>query len=464
MTLPLLSLEIGSEHDVVFARQRARQIAALLGFEAQDQSRIATAVSEIARNAFQYASGGRVEFSIAQNLAPSLGVRVADRGPGIRDVQRIFDGQYVSATGMGLGIVGARRLMDELEIRSSPSDGTTVTMSKRLPRGASMPNHATVARISETLAREGPSGVVGEVHRQNREILTGLEELTARYREIERLNAELEETNRGVVALYSELDEKAALLERANSLKTTFLSDFSHEVRTPLNAVRNLARLLLDGYEGQLSDTQRHAVALIRSSTDSLAELVDDWLDLAKIEAGKIIVRTTEFELASLFAVLRGVFRPLATSPDVTLTIVDPQGIGTLNTDDAKVSQILRNLISNALKFTTRGEVRVSAALGADHTIIVTVTDTGIGIAGADLERIFEEFSQVENAIQAHLKGTGLGLPISRKLARLLRGNLTVRSTPGTGTTFTLIIPRVYRDPTLGHADGELIANAATAS
>jgi signal transduction histidine kinase len=464
MKPPLLSLEIRSEHDVVLARQRARQLAALLGFEAQDQSRIATAVSEIARNAFQYANGGRIEFSVAPAPAPALSIRVADRGPGIGDVQRILDGRYVSPTGMGLGIIGARRLMDDLDVQSAAGRGTTVAMSKRLPRGAPALEQATVARVTEALARETPSGVVGEVQRQNREILAGLEELHARNAEVERLNRELEETNRGVVALYSELDEKAALLERANSLKTNFLSDFSHEVRTPLNAVRNLARLLLDGYEGMLNESQRHAVALIRSSTDALAQLVDDWLDLAKIEAGKIVVRTAEFDLPSLFAVLRGVFRPLATSPDVTLTIEDPQGLGTLYTDDAKVSQILRNLISNALKFTTRGEVRVSATAGEDDTIIVTVADTGIGIAAEDQERIFEEFSQVENAMQPHLKGTGLGLPISRKLARLLRGELTVRSAVGMGTTFTVVLPRVYRDPALAHADAELIVNAATAS
>jgi len=418
----------------------------LAGFQTQDQTRIATAVSEIARNAYQYGSGGRIEFTIAQVPAPSIAIRISDTGRGIADVARILDGRYVSSTGIGIGIGGARRLMDGFEIASDVGRGTTVIMTKHLPRDAPPLDHATIEQVVEALAREMPTDVVGELQRQDREALEAAHEMEARYAEIQRLNQELEETNRGVLALYSELDEKAGLLERANSLKTSFLSDFSHEVRTPLNAVRNLARLLLDGYEGPLTESQCRAVSLMRASAEGLAQLVDDWLDLARIEAGKVLVRPTEFDLTLLFGVLRSVFRPLASSPDVSLVLDDPEGIGPLHTDEGKVSQILRNLISNALKFTLRGSVRVAATAGPDDTIGIHVSDTGIGIAPADLERIFEEFSQVENPVQHHVKGTGLGLPISRKLARMLGGDIAVQSTVDVGTTFTLTIPRVHND------------------
>jgi signal transduction histidine kinase len=260
---------------------------------------------------------------------------------------------------------------------------------------------------------------------------------------------ELEETNRGVVALYAELDERASYLERLSEAKTRWLSRLSHELRTPLNAVRNLATLLLDGIQGPLSAPQREPVELIRSSTDQLRELVDDWLDLAKIEAGKTVVRPAHFAAADLLAALRGMFRPLATNDAVVLTVEDPPAdIPPLHTDEAKVAQILRNFVSNALKFTRRGTVRVwvEAGLGGDpgDTLRFAVSDTGVGIAPEDCARVFEEFSQLEHPLQREVKGTGLGLPLSRQLARLLGGDIEVESEPGVGSTFTLVVPRVY--------------------
>ncbi len=444
MKSALLSLAIETERDVVLARQRARQLAGLLGFEAQDQTRIATSVSEIARNACQYARNAKVEFSLASTPVRALVIRVSDHGPGIDELESILDGRYVSKSGMGIGMIGARRLMDHFMVSANPETGTTVVMTKHLRASAPPLDSTKIAQIVERLTREGPADVVNELQRQNREILEAMRELEARYDDLDRLSAELEETNRGVVALYSELDEKAAQLERANRLKTTFLSDFSHEVRTPLNAVRNLTRLLLDGYEGPLGDTQRRAVSLIRSSAEGLAQMVDDWLDLARIEAGKAVLRIAEFDLSSLFGVLRGVFRPLVASPDVSLVFEEPQEIARLSTDEGKVSQILRNLISNALKFTSQGTVTVSAMASVGDTVVLEVTDTGIGIAREDQGRIFEEFAQVENPIQRGVKGTGLGLPISRKLARLLGGDIEVRSELGIGSTFVLTVPRVY--------------------
>jgi signal transduction histidine kinase len=256
---------------------------------------------------------------------------------------------------------------------------------------------------------------------------------------------ELEETNRGVVALYAELDERASYLERLSEAKTRWLSHLSHELRTPLNAVRSLAMLLLDGLQGPLSPAQREPVELIRSSADQLRELVDDWLDLAKIEAGKTVVRTADFTAGDLLAALRGMFRPLATNEAVTLTVEDPPAdLAPLFGDEAKVAQILRNLMSNALKFTRRGTVRVWAQGGPGDTVHFVVSDTGVGIAPADQARVFEEFGQVEHSLQREVKGTGLGLPLSRQLARLLGGDIALESAPGVGSTFTLVVPRAY--------------------
>src|SRR5207249_3809902 len=202
----ILSVAIKYEHDVVAARQRARQIAGLLGFDTRDQTRIATAVSEIARNAFTYAGGGHVEFRVEGRTAPQLfTVKVLDHGPGIADLSRILSGRYTSATGMGVGIIGTRRLMDNFVITSEPGN------------------------------------------------------------------------------------EKADHLRRADDMKTRFLSNMSHEFRTPLNSIQALTRLLLERSDGGLTSERTRQVEFIRKAAQDLTELVNDLLDLAKVEAGKIV-------------------------------------------------------------------------------------------------------------------------------------------------------------------------------
>ncbi|HEV8225498.1 MAG TPA: response regulator, partial [Methylomirabilota bacterium] len=206
-----------------------------------------------------------------------------------------------------------------------------------------------------------------------------------------------------------------------------------------------LSHLLLDRIDGPLTAEQAKQVTFIRQGAHALTELVNDLLDLAKVEAGKITVRPIEFEVESMFGALRGMLRPLLVSESLRLVFEPADGLPTLYTDEGKVSQILRNFISNALKFTESGEVRVSATFRPeDDAVSFDVTDTGIGIPAEDQERIFEEFTQVENPLQHRVKGTGLGLPLSRKLAELLGGRVTVRSTVGVGSTFCAVIPTLY--------------------
>jgi CheY-like chemotaxis protein len=170
--------------------------------------------------------------------------------------------------------------------------------------------------------------------------------------------------------------------------------------------------------------------------------LVNDLLDLAKVEAGKITIRPGRFQVQSLFSGLRGMLRPLlAQNSSINLVFEEPVDIPEVYSDEAKISQILRNFISNALKFTERGEVRVSVEKGHDETLVFSVCDTGIGIAPEDQERIFEEWTQLEGKIQKAVRGTGLGLPLSRKFARLLGGNVYVKSEVGVGSTFFAAIP-----------------------
>ncbi|HSS29146.1 MAG TPA: ATP-binding protein [Usitatibacter sp.] len=447
MTIRLLTFALEVQADVAGARQRARQISELLGFDGRQQTQIATSVSEIARNAFRYAGGGKVEFEIEGQTVPQLlMVRVTDEGQGIKHLDEVMDGTYRSNTGMGIGLIGSRRLMDRWEINSVPGRGTRVTLGKLLPETTQLVTSAAASRLVAKLEPLQSGGSVAEMQLQNAELLRTLADLQEKQENLVQMARELEDTNRGVVALYAELDEKAAHLRRADEMKSRFLSNMSHEFRTPLNSMRALCGMLLAKIDGQLTPEQETQVKFIAKASDDLTELVNDLLDLAKIEAGKIEIRPVQFDVPELFSALRGMLRPLLVTDTVDLVFDEPEDLPELFTDESKVSQILRNFISNALKFTERGSVRVSAALSADReSVVFSVADTGIGIALEDREMVFEEFTQVPSALQRRLKGTGLGLPLCRKLASLLGGDVSLDSEPGVGSTFYARVPVRYR-------------------
>jgi signal transduction histidine kinase len=443
--IPLLTTELRHEYDVVAARQRARQIAAALHFDAQDQTRISTAVSELARNAFMYAGGGRVLFSCDRTSPECLVIHVTDTGRGISDLTAILEGRYTSRTGMGMGLIGAKRLMDRFDVETS-ENGTRVVIGKRLPRREDG-TPVDLSQVARELAGSSPQNPFEEVQLQNQELLRAMDQLQARQTELDRLNQELSDTNRGVMALYAELDEKAMQIERTSELKTRFVSNVSHEFRTPLSSILGLSRLLLDRADGDLTPEQEKQVEYIRQSAASLAELVNDLLDTAKIEAGKVTVHSQPFEVTDLFSSLRGMFRPLLVSDTVVLRFEDTAGLPTLCTDEGKIAQILRNFISNALKFTEYGTVCVAAAVAPDNHIEFSVRDDGIGIAPEDLDVVFADFTQLEGRVQRRVKGTGLGLPLSRGLAELLGGTVSVTSEIGVGSTFRAVLPQWYPGP-----------------
>jgi signal transduction histidine kinase/DNA-binding response OmpR family regulator len=446
MNARLLMLALEGETDIVLVRKRTRRLAELVGFEQQDQTRITTAVSEIARNALEYARSGRVEFRISgDGTSQRFEIVVADKGPGVANLDGVLDGSQRSATGMGVGLIGARRLMDDFSVETTPGVGTTVRLGKTLPRRAAEITPPTLKKIAEALAQDTPPNPIEEIRRQNQEMVVQLAELESRQEQLTNLNQELQDTNRGVVALYAELDERADHLRRADELKSRFLSNMSHEFRTPLNSILALSRLLITHVDGPLTPEQQKQVQFIRKAAENLTELVDDLLDLAKVEAGKTVVTPTEFSADELFGALRGMLRPLLVGDAVALVFEDLVDVPTLVTDEGKVSQILRNFISNAIKFTERGEVRIGASYDAGQdTVTFSVRDTGIGIAEEDLDIIFQEFGQVASPIQRRLKGTGLGLPLAKKLAELLGGGVVVESAVGQGSVFSMSIPRVF--------------------
>ena len=419
---PLGRLPIGSSSDILTARQRVRDAAARLGFDLFDQVQLATGVSELGRE-IAASGGGELEVWISSTRPRRL--VIGARGVALRDV----------STNAVPGVIAARRLI------GPPLDGASgeqsCTFSRALPKSARLDNLAESLSASAT-------DPFSELRHQDTELLRMHEEIRRRDSELESVNRELEETNRGVLALYAELDDKAESIRQISDERARFLSNVTHELRTPLISITSLCRLLLTQGDRSLEDEQAKQITYIQKSAQDLLDFVSDLLDLAKVEAGKVTVRAAPFEAEETLAALRGMFRPLSADTGVPV-IFDLSPIPTLETDESKVSQILRNLISNALKFTETGEIRVAASYEAKaDEVLFAATDTGIGIAAADLDQIFDEFVQVDTRHGRRHRSSGLGLPLSRKLAELMGGSITVKSKLGEGSTFSLRLPRKY--------------------
>ena len=269
--------------------------------------------------------------------------------------------------------------------------------------------------------------------------------VAAQAAELDALRRELSETNRGVVALYAELDANAQLLTHATELKSRFLAYMSHEFRTPIATIRSMSRLLFDRIDGPLTPEQERQVVFIQKISLEFSEMVDDLLDLAKVEAGRIDISPEWFQMVDLFSTLRGIFKPVLTNPAVALIFEEPRDPTQMFNDSKKLAQILRNFISNGLKFTSKGEVRVSAALDHDDTVTFAVTDTGVCIEAKFHDAIFEDFAQIDSPIQRPLKGTGLGLSLSKRLAGLLGGTVHLQSQLGRGSRFSVRLPLQLR-------------------
>ncbi len=442
---PLVTLRLRLEHDIFAVRQLGREVARCVGMEAQDQTRMATALSEVARLVLAVEGSADVAFLALPNGNPTLWVEIIS--PTNHDGGRL---------GPQLAQVG--RLVDTMEV-ADEGTGTVVRISRRLPSNAPQLTPARMDEMRAQLAAHAPGTPLDELATQNQQLIAALDEVRAQRDELARLNAELqetnrgvmalynqlseelEETNRGVVALYAELDEKSAQLRAASEAKSRFLANVSHELRAPVTAIIGLGRLLTDSASDRLTEDQGRQVELIRGSASDLLALVNDLLDLAKAEAGRIEPTWIDVDLRAVFGQLRGTLRALATRPEVEFVVEDPEP-GPLRSDETLLAQVLRNLLTNALKFTERGSVRLTARWSPEKDEIeLEVADTGLGIPAELHDRIFEEFYQVPGGSVARGTGTGLGLPYARRLVDILGGTMRLRSEPGRGSVFTVCLP-----------------------
>jgi len=444
--LPLLTLALHSEQDIVHCRQAAKRLAAALEWPVLEQIRLATAVSELARNIHQYAGSGHFEFALLRGEGQrlrGLQVRALDQGPGIAEMEAIRAGSYRSSTGMGIGLRGAQRLFDDFDIQTSAA-GTRITARKyQAPRPFPEPDLLVV--LAAELQGGPPPDPYQQIRLQSEELLLTNTELQLRQAELEVTNKELENTNQGVVALYSELEKATQELKEASEAKTRFFANMTHEFRTPINIIENVAKLLASGVDGALNAEQQRQVRFISDAALELANLVSELLALAEVQSGRLTIVPQPFPLGPFIDRLEQFAAALAPRyPQVSFSVAPPPAEVLLDTDESRLFQVLRNLISNAFKYTPQGQVRIQVFQPDDASLEFLVEDSGIGIAAADQQKIFEEFERIRSPHLTHIEGTGLGLPLAQRLTVLLGGELSLDSTIGRGSRFTLRLPRHY--------------------
>ncbi|MBO9517013.1 MAG: response regulator [Porphyrobacter sp.] len=291
-----------------------------------------------------------------------------------------------------------------------------------------------------------------ELEAQSKLLLHSQGQLEEQQADLERSNSQLEEQAQSLEAQRDELTRSQARLRsqadelaQASRYKSEFLANMSHELRTPLNSLLIMARLLADNRHGNLSGEQVRYAETIESSGNDLLTLINDVLDISKIEAGRLELEPHRVPVSALLGKLENTFGAAASGKGLALTMTAAEGVGEIETDPLRLEQVLKNFLSNAVKFTAQGEVSLTVAPTAPGRLAFAVRDTGPGIPADQQDAIFEAFRQADGGIARKYGGTGLGLSISRELAHLLGGTITVASTPGQGSTFTLELPVAFK-------------------
>jgi signal transduction histidine kinase len=427
MNAAIARVEIRFEQDVVHARRRARLIAEVMGFDRKDQTRISTAVSEIARNAFQYGHGGATEFSV-EGVPPaqSLAIVVRDQGPGIPNLDAILKGHYTSGTGLGLGIVGSQRLMDRCHVETRVGQGTTVRLGMVLPPGAPPVTPALLLRVSEALSEARIDSPLGEIRAQNQELLSTLELLRERDEEVTRVNRELNETNTGVIALYAELERNTQRIQHAEQMlraRNEELKDFAHTVahdlKAPLRGIAGYAQELERKHKAGLGERALFCLGQILTASTSLDRLIEDLLRFARLDAEAPSL--TDVDLQGLIAAILN---------ERSATIVEYQAEVTLHLP-----------FDNALKY-SRKTIPPRIGIRAEEAGSgwrFTVSDNGIGFDMAHHDRIYGLFTRLVRPDE--FEGTGAGLAIVKKIVEKLGGSIRAESSPGQGAVFLVELP-----------------------
>jgi HAMP domain-containing protein/CheY-like chemotaxis protein/GAF domain-containing protein len=383
------------------------------------------------------------------------------------EIQQGFLDQLSESIGVVLNTIQANMRTEELLLQSqrltqdlqSQSEELQAQQEELKRSNTELEQQTATLRASEELLQT-----------QQEELQQTNEELEERSQQLEEQNRRIEIKNEEIEIARAALEEKAEQLALSSRYKSEFLANMSHELRTPLNSLLILAKLLADNPDGNLSDKQIEFATTIHNAGSELLGLINDILDLSKVEAGKMDVNVAEVSIADELATLERAFLPVAAEKGLTFELdFAEDAIPTVVTDPQRLQQVLKNLLSNAFKFTDEGGVvlRVGQTEGrafaghtlarAEHVIAFSVIDTGVGIPSDKLRLIFEAFQQADGTTSRRYGGTGLGLSISREIARLLGGEIHVESTPGEGSTFTLFLPERFVAAESPHTGAELL-------
>lgn len=436
----ILTLGIGREFDVISVRQRSRQIAEACGFGNLDQARISTVVSELARNIYNYVGTGLVSFAVVGRVPPQeLLITFEDQGAGIANVELILSGNYRSTSGMGLGILSARRLMDHFEI-STGAAGTRITVGKPFPRTSVFKAADDLRSIISQLEALPNYAALSEVRHQNRELTDALNALQLRQDELLVVTTRLEDRNRRIEALNLALDDQAAALQQADRSKDAFLTMLSHELRGPLSATAMAATLLRP--MGVSSERANQMGEMINRQVAHMSKMVEDLLDVSRVSRGLVHMEKIAVEMAEIVAASVEQVQFAADAKGHRITIQPCHESLLVLGDRTRLIQILCNILNNAIRYTDNGGDIDIAVRKCGPMALLRITDNGNGITPELIPRLFDLYVQAELSSDRTGGGLGLGLALVKNLVEVHKGHVTVHSDGlGQGSAFTVLLP-----------------------
>ncbi len=426
MLIPVLTFKIQSDHSLVTLRDRCRHVGELFGLELLQRTRLTTAVSEVGRNALQYAGAASVNFLFGNSTSrpglQSLLVQVVDKGPGLPP--SVWSGGVLLPNAEPGGLQGSQKLVDTFGITSMPDEGTSVTLEVLVPRDISPLTLAAVGLRTDELLRRKPQNPREELEHQNREMLHALDQLRRRQ----------------------------ADLEHADQRKNEFVAMLAHELRNPLAVISMTVELMRRKNVLVQADVEKYRDTIGRQASQ-LTRLVDDLMDVSRVSRGKVDLKPEVVEAGALVAQSIEMTQAFVDAKNHRLSVSLPDVPVWIDVDLVRMKQVLSNLIHNAARYTPDGGL-IKVSLQAERgEVQIRVKDNGIGIDAEMLPRIFDLFTQVESNLQRQDVGLGIGLTIVQRLVRDHGGTVTAHSDGLTlGSEFVVTLPTV--EAPVAKADG----------